>query len=93
MNKLKHFLPKYTLKIMYSSLIAPHFNNNILLWGFNTTRITFIGFLNILKINDIFSSVSPNMPSQGTTLCKLSITLEFLLFSVTAVARQTFNVI
>ena len=29
MNKLKHFLPKYTLKIMYSSLIAPHFNNNI----------------------------------------------------------------
>ena len=36
MNKLKHFPPKYTLKIMYSSLIAPHFNNNILLWGFNT---------------------------------------------------------
>ena len=35
MNKLKHFLPKYTLKIMYSSLIAPHFNNNILLRGFN----------------------------------------------------------
>ena len=39
MNKLKHFLPKYTLKIMYSSLIAPHFNNNILLWGFNTHRL------------------------------------------------------
>ena len=36
MNKLKHFLPKYSLKIMYSLLIAPHFNNNILLWGFNT---------------------------------------------------------
>ena len=27
MNKLKHFLPKYTLKIMYRSLMAPHFNN------------------------------------------------------------------
>ena len=39
MNKLKHFLPKYTLKIMYSSLIAPYFNNNILLWGFNTHRL------------------------------------------------------
>ena len=39
MNKLKHFLPKYTLKFMYSSLIAPHFNNNILLWGFNTHRL------------------------------------------------------
>ena len=32
MNKLKHFLP-------YSSLIAPHFNNNILLRGFNTHRL------------------------------------------------------
>ena len=39
MNKLKHFLPKHTLKIMYSSLIAPHFNNNILLWAFNTHRL------------------------------------------------------
>ena len=39
MNKLKHFLPKYTLKIMYSSLIAPHFNNNILLGGFDTHRL------------------------------------------------------
>ena len=76
MNKLKHFLPKYTLKIMYSSLIAPHFNNNILLWGFNTHRLIklqkrairiitdskynshtepLLKFLNILKINDIFT--------------------------------------
>ena len=39
MNKLKHFLLKYTLNIIYSSLIAPHFNNNILLWGFNTHRL------------------------------------------------------
>ena len=33
MNKLKHFLPKYTLKIMYSSLIAPHFNNITFYYG------------------------------------------------------------
>ena len=39
MNKLKHFILKYSLKIMYSSLIATHFNNNILLWGFNTHRL------------------------------------------------------
>ena len=44
MNKLKHFLPKYTLKIMYTSLIAPHFNNNILLWGFNTHIVQSIYF-------------------------------------------------
>ena len=47
MNKLKHFLPKYTLKIMYSSLIAPHFNNNILLWGFNTHTPIMMSRINI----------------------------------------------
>ena len=40
-NKISRTLgvPEYTLKTMYSSLIAPHFNNNILLWGFNTHRL------------------------------------------------------
>ena len=35
LNKLKHVLPIYTLKTMYSASIVPHFNYNILLWGFN----------------------------------------------------------
>ena len=35
----KYFLPKYTLKIMYSSLISPHFNNNMLLWSFSIHRL------------------------------------------------------
>ena len=39
MNKLKHFLPKFTIKIMYSSLIAQHVKITILLWGFNTHRL------------------------------------------------------
>ncbi len=34
MNKLKHFLPTYTLRTMYNSLILPHLNFSILSWGF-----------------------------------------------------------
>ena len=40
LNKLKHVLPIYTLNTMYSALIVPHFNYNILLWGFNSKRIS-----------------------------------------------------
>ena len=40
LNKLKHVLPIYTLKTMYNALILPHFNYNILLWGFNSKRIS-----------------------------------------------------
>ena len=40
LNKLKHVLPIYTLKTMYSALIVPHFNYNILLWGFNSKIIS-----------------------------------------------------
>ena len=52
MNKLKHFIPKYTLKIMYRSLIPPHFNNNILLWGFNTHRLIKLQKIAIIIITD-----------------------------------------
>ena len=36
LTKLKHVLPVYTLKTMYGDFIAPHFNYNILLSGFNS---------------------------------------------------------
>ena len=39
-NKLKHVLPVYTLKTMYDALIVPHLNYNILLWGFNSNRMS-----------------------------------------------------
>ena len=38
LNKLKHVLP--ALKTMYNALIVPHFNYNILLWGFNSKLIS-----------------------------------------------------
>ena len=40
LNKLKHVLPVYALKTMYGALIVPHFNYNILLWGFNSNRMS-----------------------------------------------------
>ena len=40
LNKLKHVLPKYILKTMYNALVVPHFNYSILLWGFNSNRLS-----------------------------------------------------
>ena len=45
MNKLKHFLPGYTLKTMLhsifnNSLIVPHFNYSGLSWGFDTNTLS-----------------------------------------------------
>ena len=36
--KLKSFLPLYILKILYNSLILPHFLYGILVWGTNTNE-------------------------------------------------------
>ena len=38
-NKLKHFLPTYTLRTMYNSLILPHLNVSILSWGLHSGRL------------------------------------------------------
>ena len=40
MNKLKHYLPTYTLRTMYNSLILPHLNFSILSWGLHTNRVS-----------------------------------------------------
>ena len=39
MNNLKHYVPSHILRTIYSSLILPHINYGILLWGNNTQRI------------------------------------------------------
>ena len=38
-NKLKHYLPLYTLKTIYDSLINSSLNYGILCWGFKQNRI------------------------------------------------------
>ena len=39
-NKLKHFVPTYVLKILYDSLILPHLYYGNLAWGTNTQRLS-----------------------------------------------------
>ena len=39
MYKLKHFLPQPILKMLYTSLILPHFHYGILAWGMFSTRL------------------------------------------------------
>jgi len=39
MNRLKHFLTTDTLRTIYNSLILPHLNYCILVWGFECKRI------------------------------------------------------
>ena len=39
LNKLKHILPQHILSTIYTSLITPHLNYGILLWGHEATRI------------------------------------------------------
>ena len=38
-NKLKHFLPENILLSLYNSLILPHINYGILIWGTNLKRV------------------------------------------------------
>ena len=39
MKRLKHFLPASILKTLYNSLILPHLNYGIILWGKQLKRI------------------------------------------------------
>ena len=39
LNKLKHILPQQILSTIYTSLVTPHLNYGILLWGHEATRI------------------------------------------------------
>ena len=39
LNKLKHILPQQILSTIYTSLVTPHLNYCILLWGHEATRI------------------------------------------------------
>ena len=37
--RLKHYLPLYTLRTLYTSLILPHLTYGILIWGSNISRL------------------------------------------------------
>jgi hypothetical protein len=39
LNKLKHYLPLYVMKMLYTSLIESHLNYCILAWGYESNRL------------------------------------------------------
>ena len=39
LNRLKRFLPQYTLLLLYNSLVLPHLQYCILCWGFKSSRL------------------------------------------------------
>ena len=64
MSRLKQYLPRNILRTIYSSVILPHLNYSVLVWGFKSSRIAnlqkrtahtepLFNFLNLLKIEDI----------------------------------------
>ena len=83
MNKLiKQFLPKYTFKIMYSSVIATHFNTTILLWGFTTDRFILLQRRAISLITDskFNSHTEPLLKSLNIYKKKYIFTIQCLTF-------------
>ena len=39
LNRLKNYLPQHILLTLYNTLVLPHFNYDILLWGEKTARL------------------------------------------------------
>ena len=42
LNRLKHFIPKYCLKLIYNALFNSHLNYGILLWGHKAKNIEYL---------------------------------------------------
>ena len=73
MNRRKWYLPQSILCTIYNSLILPHINYSILVWGFQPSRIfklqkravrmiyneLLFKSLNLLKVEDIFITKAP----------------------------------
>ena len=52
LNKLKQYLPSYIFRKLYNSVILPHINYGILVWGFGASRINKLQKRSIRIINN-----------------------------------------
>ena len=64
LHKLKHRFPQRILRLIYNSLIHPHFIYELYLWGFNPKRLT------------ILQKKSCENPSSSTISISLNSTIE-----------------
>ena len=65
LNRLKHTLPPRILYILYNTLILPHFNYGLLLWGHDNTR------LHKLQKRALRTITNSKYNSHTEPLCKL----------------------
>ena len=65
LNRLKHTLPLRILRTLYNILRLPHFNNGVLLWGHDSTR------LHKLQKRAIRTITNSKYNSHTEPLCKL----------------------
>ena len=82
MNKLKHFLPTYTLRTMYNSLILPHLNFSILSWGLHSGRLPKLQkrAVRIITLNKYNAHTEPILKSLGLLKVNDIFTLQCLKF-------------
>ena len=82
MNKLKHFLPTYTLRTMYNSLILPHLHFSILSWGFHSGRLPKLQkrSVRIITVNKYNAHTEPILKSLGLLKVSDIFTLQCLKF-------------
>ena len=81
-NKLNHFLPTYTLRTMYNSLILPHLNFSILSWGLHSGRLPKLQkrAVRIITLNKYNAHTEPILKSLGLLKVNDIFTLQCLTF-------------
>ena len=82
MNKLKHFLPTYTLRTMHNSLILPHLNFSILSWGLHSGRLPKLQkrAVRSITLNKYNAHTEPILKSLGLLKVNDIFTLQCLKF-------------
>ena len=82
MNKLKHFLPTYTLRTMYNSLILPHLSFSILSWGLHSGRLPKLQKRAVrnITLNKYNAHTEPILKSLGLLKVNDIFTLQCLKF-------------
>ena len=53
LSKLRYFLPRHTLKTIYNSLVLPHLQYGITLWGIDCSRISVLQKQCVRRINKV----------------------------------------
>ena len=73
LTKLRYFLPRHTLKTIYNSLILPHLQYGITLWGADLSRIEVLQKQCIRKICQVKKYKAHTDPLfKATSLLKIS---------------------